>query len=140
MKGRKLVACSIAAFSLLGSVVEGSAVVPASPGRILPDVSAGVAEDIHLARAVVRRGARVNVRRGPTVNINRGPTVVVRRPVRVWRHRPYYGRVVAGVALGTVIAATAVAVAPRPPAANLCWFWSDASQAWGYWDYCVPPR
>jgi len=141
MKHRNLFACGLATLALLASVAESAAFVPmplASIDSNPPVASSG--ENIHLARAVVRRGARVNVRRGPTVNVHRGPTVVVRRPVRVWGPRPYYGRVVAGVALGTVIAATAVAVAPRAPARNLCWFWSDASQASGYWDYCVPPR
>lgn len=38
------------------------------------------------------------------VVINRNVRVVA-RPVRVWAPRPYYGRVVGGVALGTIIAA-----------------------------------
>jgi hypothetical protein len=53
--------------------------------------------------------------------------------VRGWNRRPYYGTVIAGVALGTIIAATA---APRPPADNLCWYWTNPSKNKGYWDYC----
>ena len=72
------------------------------------------------------------------VNVNRRATVVV-RPVRPWVPRPYFGTVIGGIALGTVIAATAVGVAPVAPAANMCWFWSDSAQSQGYWDYCTPP-
>jgi hypothetical protein len=53
--------------------------------------------------------------------------------VRGWNRRPYYGTVIAGVALGTIIAAT---VAPRPPANNLCWYWTNPARTHGYWDYC----
>jgi hypothetical protein len=37
--------------------------------------------------------------------------------VKRWNHKPYYGNVIAGVALGTLIGATAVGVAPsqQPP-------------------------
>ena len=87
----------------------------------------------------VRRGANVNVNRGPTVNVNRGARVVV-RPVRVWSPRPYYGRVVAGVALGTLIAVSVASVPPPAPNPSLCWYWTDSIQVNGYWDYCTPPR
>jgi hypothetical protein len=50
--------------------------------------------------------------------------------------RPYFGTVVGGVALGTIIAATAVGVVPVAPAPNLCWYWVDPSRTRGYWDYC----
>ena len=53
--------------------------------------------------------------------------------VRGWNRRPYYGNVIAGVALGAVIAAAA---APRPPADNLCWYWTNPARTHGYWDYC----
>ena len=78
-------------------------------------------------------GARHNVgRHGRNV-------VVVKRPVRVWTNRPYYGRVVGGVALGTIIAAGVIGAAPAAPAPNMCWYWADPSQSRGYWDYCVAP-
>jgi hypothetical protein len=54
--------------------------------------------------------------------------------VRPWTPYPYYGAVVAGVTLGTVIAATAP---PRPPSPSLCWFWTSPAQNQGYWDYCA---
>jgi hypothetical protein len=47
--------------------------------------------------------------------------------------RPYFGTIVGGVALGALIAATAV---PVTPADGLCWYWVDPSQTQGYWDYC----
>ena len=53
--------------------------------------------------------------------------------VRPWVRRPYFGTIVGGVALGTLIAVT---VAPVAPAPNLCWYWADQSQTQGYWDYC----
>ena len=53
--------------------------------------------------------------------------------VRPWVRRPYFGTIVGGVALGTLIAVT---VAPVAPAPNLCWYWADPSQTQGYWDYC----
>ena len=62
--------------------------------------------------------------------------IAVVRPVRPWVRRAYYGTVVGGVALGTLIAATAVAVVPEAPASDLCWYWADASKSQGYWDYC----
>jgi hypothetical protein len=88
------------------------------------------------------------VRRGPAGGVSaahvRPP--VARRPVVVAPVRPvpvvrpsYWGRVVAGVTIGTIIAATAVAMAPTPPSPELCWFWSDTSKTKGYWNYCVPP-
>ena len=53
--------------------------------------------------------------------------------VRPWVRAPYYGAVVAGVAIGAIIATTAVPPAPAP---ELCWFWSNPAQNQGYWDYC----
>ena len=68
---------------------------------------------------------------GGAVNVNVHGT-----SVRPWVQRPYFGTVVGGIALGTVIAATA---APTPPADNLCWVWTSTEQTQGYWDYCTPP-
>jgi len=53
--------------------------------------------------------------------------------VRPWVAAPYYGSVVAGVALGTIIAAS---TPPPPPSPALCWFWSSPAHTQGYWDYC----
>lgn len=80
-------------------------------------------------RTVVRHGGPVH---GPTVR----RTVVV-RPYKPWVRRPYYGAVVAGVAVGTVIA-VATATPPPAPSPELCWYWSNSAQTRGYWDYCTP--
>jgi hypothetical protein len=55
---------------------------------------------------------------------------------RPWYRRPYYGTIVAGVALGAIIGVTAYGIAPRRPSPDLCWYWVDPSRSRGYWDYC----
>jgi hypothetical protein len=55
---------------------------------------------------------------------------------RPWARRPYYGTVIAGVALGTIIGVAAVGLVPPRPAPNLCWYWTDPYRTRGYWDYC----
>lgn len=55
---------------------------------------------------------------------------------RPWYRRPYYGTIIAGVALGTIIGVTAYGLAPRAPRPDLCWYWADEGQSRGYWDYC----
>jgi hypothetical protein len=55
---------------------------------------------------------------------------------RPWVRRPYYGTIVAGVALGTLITVAAVGYVPRRPAPDLCWYWADPYGQRGYWDYC----
>jgi hypothetical protein len=92
------------------------------------------------SRTTVVKGPRGNVAaRRTTVVGGRGGVaargVAVVRPVRPWVRRPYYGTVVAGIALGTVIAATAV---PPAPSSEVCWYWSNSSHSRGYWDYCQP--
>ena len=60
--------------------------------------------------------------------------VVVVRPYRHWNKRAYYGTVIGGVALGTILGAAAYnAVTPAP---NLCWYWANPAMTQGYWDYC----
>lgn len=85
-------------------------------------------------RTTVKRN--VTVRRN-VVNRNVVHRTVVVRPYRAWVHRPYYGVLIGGVALGTIIVATTPRVVPVAPAPNLCWFWSDPEQINGYWDYCT---
>jgi hypothetical protein len=71
---------------------------------------------------------------GPRGNVGvRRTTVAVARPYRAWVRRPYYGRVVAGVALGTIIATSVV---PTAPSSDVCWYWSNSAKTRGYWDYC----
>ncbi|HEY6256780.1 MAG TPA: hypothetical protein VIY51_13400 [Xanthobacteraceae bacterium] len=85
----------------------------------------------------INRNVNRDVNRNVNRNVNRAVVgtgrVAVGGVVRPWVRRPYYGTVVAGVALGTVIAATAV---PPAPSSDLCWYWSNSSQTKGYWDYC----
>jgi hypothetical protein len=69
----------------------------------------------------------------------RGPHGWRGRPywfARPWVARPYYGTIIAGVALGTLITVAAVGSVPPRPAPNLCWYWADPSGGRGYWDYC----
>ena len=83
-------------------------------------------------RTTVTKHVDRNVRRNVTVRRN-----VVYRPYRAWARRPYYGTVVGGVALGTVIGVSAAYAVPAAPAPNMCWYWADRSGRRGYWDYCV---
>jgi hypothetical protein len=90
---------------------------------------------------VARRGARVRAARRARPIAR--PGVVrpgaIRRPVvvvRPWRPRPHYGRIIAGVALGTIIVAAVAGSIPAQPAPNVCWYWVSPSQTDGYWDYC----
>ena len=111
--------------------------------------AATAAGDTDFSSARRGRGDQVAVRETRTTditsnrraNISRRTNVYVvpRRPYRGWVHRPYYGRVIAGVTLGTIIAVYAVGVAPAAPAPNMCWFWSDQEMSQGYWDYCQAP-
>lgn len=75
---------------------------------------------------------------GPGVRFY-GPRGYSGRPYwysRPWFARPHYGRILAGVALGTLITVAVVGYAPPRPASNLCWYWADPSATRGYWDYC----
>jgi hypothetical protein len=92
----------------------------------------------NVSRTSVSRHTNVNVNRRTSVNVNRNVRVGV-RPVRAWGARPYYGTIVGGVALGSLIVASSMGVAPVAPAPNMCWFWTDSSQMSGYWDYCQAP-
>jgi hypothetical protein len=58
------------------------------------------------------------------------------RGYRPWYRRPYFGTIVGGIALGTIITAAAIGVPPAAPAPDLCWYWADPDQTTGYWDYC----
>jgi hypothetical protein len=85
------------------------------------------------------RNVNVNRNVNRNVNVNRNIAAVgvggvgVVRPVRPWVRRPYYGTIVAGVALGTIIVASTI---PPAPSSDLCWYWSNSSHSKGYWDYC----
>ena len=91
--------------------------------------------------AVARRGVAVRksqVAASPVTTVGRGDTrdlrtTMVERPIRPWVPQPYYGVVIAGVTLGTVVAATSV---PPSPTFDVCWYWSNPPKTRGYWDYC----
>jgi hypothetical protein len=104
--------------------VSAFAVRGGARGAHTPNVSRGhVAHRNVNLNHNVNRNINRNVNINPNVDINRniaragvGRGALV-RPVRPWVRRPYYGTVIAGVTLGTIIAATDVPVAPRP---DLC--------------------
>jgi hypothetical protein len=58
------------------------------------------------------------------------------RGYRPWYRRPYFGTIIGGIALGTILTAAAVGVPPAAPSPDLCWYWADPSETTGYWDYC----
>jgi len=126
-----------------------SAILSPTRDALTPLLSTNtMSEQLILVRARGHANRNVNVNVHHNVHVHghvhhhvggvRG--VVVIRPVRPWIARPYYGAVVASVALGTVIAATTVAAVPVAPAPTLCWYWADAAQIRGYWDYCKLPH
>jgi hypothetical protein len=50
---------------------------------------------------------------------------------------PPGGAIAAGAAIGVLTAGAAVAYAStRPPAAGLCWYYTDWSYTSGFWDVC----
>jgi len=126
------------AFGLIISPEVAGAFPVAKPAVADAPPAKGAIVPVEYRRTTVHRHTTVRrpveggttVRRSTTV---RRTTVVA--PVRPWVRRPYYGTVVAGVALGTVVAVAATA-APAPPSPNLCWYWTNSSQTKGYWDYC----
>lgn len=73
--------------------------------------------------------ARPPVARPP---IARPPFVAVHPPR--WRGA-FWGAVVAGVTLGTIVA-VAANTPPPPPSPDLCWTWTNAARTRGYWYYC----
>ena len=129
----------VARLALAASVGVGAAFVltASNPAAAVPTQAPVAAPDAGtslVTKAQRRwrgpRGRYWGPRRVYRGGVYRGPRGVYVRP---WRRRPYYGSVVAGVALGTVIAAAAV---PRAPASDLCWYWSNPARTHGYWDYC----
>ena len=112
---------------------------------------------MHRGGGGVHRGGGAHVNRNMNVNrnVNRNVNVNVNRNRNVnvhantyrggvyrggWGGRPYRwapgGAIAAGAAIGFVGAATAVAWAPQPPQAGLCWYYTDPSQRNGFWDTC----
>jgi hypothetical protein len=123
-----LAAMSISASSSDRASAEGGVEISAA--------SRVQAKSVKTSSVKVNKNVKVNVNKNVKVNVNKK---VVVRPVRGWAHKPYYGTVIGGIALGTVIAATAAGAVPVAPGPNMCWYWSDPSMTRGYWDYCVAP-
>jgi len=123
---------------------EFSSINRAGPGRAGPArVGGGGRANVNVGRGAnvnVNRHVNVNRRANVNVNVRRGGVAVVgRRPMRRWVARPYYGTVLGGVVLGTIIGVAIAGTAPVAPAPNMCWFWTDPNYAQGYWDYCNAP-
>lgn len=72
----------------------------------------------------------------PGKHWNRPPGNLKGGYVRNWSRKPYYGDLLAGVALGTIIGVVGAGSAPSSPSSDLCWYWTDPSRTRGYWDYC----
>jgi hypothetical protein len=135
---------------LKGPYVGGRPAVRAAPGGV---VRPGVVRPGGVVvrpggAAVVRPGGAAVVRPGfagrpvgvvgPRGYVRGGPVFV--RGYRPFYRRPWFGTVVGGVALGTILTAAAVGAAPAyAPAPGLCWYWADPSLTTGYWDYCTAP-
>lgn len=89
--------------------------------------------------AAPRPGRSDSYRRGPGPGPGYGNRYVGpprRAYYRPWGHRPYYGRIIGGIALGTIIGVTAYGLMPPRPDPDLCWYWADPYRSRGYWDYC----
>lgn len=116
---------------ILGAIlsISRSDALPVSPAAIR--AAADSNEIVVEARARGRASARRSARRAPSV-AKRPRTW----PVTAWAWKPYFGTVVAGVTLGTIVAVTTAGAAPPAPAAHVCWYWTDQSLLKGYWSYC----
>jgi hypothetical protein len=136
-----------------GPIAVAAAVLGLALGLAMPvaPVAAGVPSDATAAapakQALPREAAETDgviVVAGKDKNWNKSKNwnnkhwnnkkVVVVRPYRKWNKRAYYGTVIGGVALGTILGAAAYSAAP--PAPNTCWYWADPARTQGYWDYC----
>jgi hypothetical protein len=112
---------------------------PGGPGRAFAPGRAGPGRAFAPGRGVGPGRAAVLHRRGfrPRGYVRWHPRHLA---YHRWSYRPYYGRIIGGVAIGTLLAASAYyAYAAEPPAPGLCWFWADPDETEGYWDYCVDP-
>jgi hypothetical protein len=130
--------------AILAGVFALGLALPAAAGALAPGVGVTFAGGDPLiieakhAKVHVNKTVKVNknVKINKTVKVNKNVYVskkVVVRPYKVWVRKPYYGTVIAGVALGTILAVNAIPPAPAP---NLCWYWANTAHTRGYWDYC----
>jgi len=127
MKTRFPTRLAATALVSLGLIVPQMAVAAPSPAGLSTGAEGASPSVIEVKKW---KGKKWKGKNWKGKKVYRGPRGVY---VRRWNRRPYYGTVIAGVALGTIIAAAA---APRPPANNLCWYWTNPARTHGYWDYC----
>jgi len=132
-----------------GSAVWSAPLSPAAAALKLPALTEPVRAMARRGGAVVGPRGGVAVRRSTAVVGPRGAavrrTTVVRpggggagvRWARPATYRwPVGGAIAAGAAIGFATAATAAAWAGAPPAAGMCWYYTDPSRTQGFWDYC----
>jgi hypothetical protein len=117
---KNLAGAAILGIAILASSASGSQAAVYSPA-VSPAAVPTMPDYVELADVIIRRAPR---------------RVVVVRPYRTWVRRPHYGSIIAGVALGTIVAAAVVGAVPPPPRPDLCWYWADRAYRTGYWDYC----
>jgi hypothetical protein len=145
---------AITAVLALGILIAGGTDRSAAVASLPAGMKAAIAplNMVQQARVVVRGGRGVVFvapRRAVVVAPRRAVVVGPRhavvapafiRPYRPFYRRPWFGTVVGGVALGTIVTVAAVGAAPAvAPAPELCWYWADAGMTQGFWDYCAPP-
>lgn len=119
--------------AVLAGVLIASLTLPAAAGALAPGVGANFVGGAPLVTEA-KHGGKIYVNKHVKINKNVYVTKkVVVRPYKAWVRKPYYGSIVAGVALGTILAVNAIPVAPAP---NLCWYWANRAHRRGYWDYC----
>lgn len=118
------------------------AVVGGSPGR---DTRTGRNVDVYRHFDInrrttfdhdpfVNRDTNLDRNLNRNLDLNRGiGTTFVLKPYRPWVQQSYYGKVVSGVTLGTIVGVTST---PVPPSTKVCWFWATSSHTQGYWDLC----
>ena len=103
--------------------------MPATAGVPSTGVGSLAAGRTLVTEAKGYKGVKIN----KNIKVNKNVYVSKNVYEKNWSRKPYYGNVIAGVALGTILATTIVPVAPAP---NLCWYWTNPSHNRGYWDYC----
>ncbi len=128
--------------AVLAAVLALGLALPAAAGALAPGVGASFASGDPLVTEVKAKfkGKTVHVNKtvkvNKTIKVNKNVYVtknIVVRPYKAWVRKSYYGNVIAGVALGTIFAVSAIPPAPAP---DLCWYWANQAHTRGYWDYC----
>jgi hypothetical protein len=114
----------------IGSPVLGTPLVTEAKAKFKGNKNVHVSKNVKVSKNIkVNKNIKIN----KNVYVKKNVYVSKNVYVKNWARKPYYGNVIAGVALGTILAATAVPAAPAP---DLCWYWTNPSKNRGYWDYC----